>query len=268
MHGTRRRLAPAGAVVAGAALLQAALALPGAAAPLGSASLSVAVGNLVTATFPGSGATGSATSQLGASLGGSGLFDGSFTTGVPTSAAPPITYHQVVITQAASGTFAGTTPSNVGGSLAIEGVYHAYGFNGFGSGGAPLLSVPLVLGAPSTVSKSEGGVSVTSISSPWTAGTAVVTGVTTPASTNATVTMMGHNGLTPGGTGILVLVTPIKLITHVAGDIGAFGVLTLTYFAPEPAAALLLGAGVAALAAFGAGRRSTPKRTRTRGRTR
>ena len=61
---------------------------------------------------------------------------------------------------------------------------------------------------------------------------------------------MGSNGLTPGGAGTLVLVTPTKVITNVAGMLAAFGTLTLTYV-PEPGTLLLLGAGVAGLTAIG-----------------
>jgi hypothetical protein len=61
---------------------------------------------------------------------------------------------------------------------------------------------------------------------------------------------MGSNGLTPGGQGTLVLVAPVKIIDGLAGFTGAFGVLTLTYV-PEPGTLLLLGLGVAALAAAG-----------------
>jgi hypothetical protein len=48
----------------------------------------------------------------------------------------------------------------------------------------------------------------------------------------------------------VVLVTPIKIITNIAGTLAAFGTLTLTYV-PEPGTLLLLGMGVAGLAALG-----------------
>ena len=66
--------------------------------------------------------------------------------------------------------------------------------------------------------------------------------------TNAT--RMGANGLDRGGAGSLVLVTPVKVITNVAGTLAAFGILSLTYV-PEPGTLLLLGLGVAGLAAIG-----------------
>jgi hypothetical protein len=64
---------------------------------------------------------------------------------------------------------------------------------------------------------------------------------------------MGPAGL-PGSTaqagGVLSLVTPIRIHTGLPGfaDIPAFGYLQIE-FVPEPSVALLLGAGLAALAA-------------------
>jgi hypothetical protein len=218
------------------------------AGPLASASLTFVLGALPPATFPGTGATGTATSDLSASLGGGGVFNGAFTTVIPTTAAPPLTALQVIITKNAGATFTGTALHKVGGNLAIEGVANIYGIGGFPSGGKPLLGVPLVLGTPATIGKSGGGVAITAISAGWTAGTAVVTGLTGTMGTTANVA--GSNALTAGGQGTLVLVTPIKIITGIAGTIAAFGVLTLTYV-PEPGTLLLLGLGVVALAAAG-----------------
>ena len=64
------------------------------------------------------------------------------------------------------------------------------------------------------------------------------------------MTQTGANGLAGDGSGTLVLVAPVKVITNVAGTLAAFGVLTLTYV-PEPGTLLLLGMGVAGLAAIG-----------------
>ena len=63
-----------------------------------------------------------------------------------------------------------------------------------------------------------------------------------------TTTAMGSNGLTPGGQGTLVLVTPVKVLTNIAGTLAIFGTLTLTYV-PEPNTLLLLALGIVGLAA-------------------
>jgi hypothetical protein len=174
------------------------------------------------------------------------VFNGAVTTFPPPDV---ITAFQVIITKNAGQTFTGTTPAKVGGSLAIEGVANVYGIGGFPDGGPPLLSIPLLIGTPNTIVKSGGpGVVITAIAAGWTVGTASVTGLT---GTVMTVTEMGSNGLTPGGQGTIVLVTPIRILTNTGGGpIAAFGLLTLTYV-PEPGTLLLLGFGVAALAAAG-----------------
>jgi len=61
---------------------------------------------------------------------------------------------------------------------------------------------------------------------------------------------MGANALSPGGAGTLVLVTPLRIVTNVAGSLAGFGVLTLTYV-PEPGTLVLVGLGVASLAVLG-----------------
>jgi hypothetical protein len=234
------------------ALAASALSAPVSAGPLVSASFSLDTragsGPLPVLTIAGAGATGTATSDLSVSLAGAGVFDGSVTTILPTSASPPLTAVQVVITKNAGATFAGTASGKVGGNLAIEGVLAFYGIGGFPT--FPLLSVPLELGTPSTIAQSSGGVAITAIAGSWTAGTATVTGVDlTDTTAEHTVTAMGSNALTPGGAGTLVLVTPLKVISSIAGNFANFGALTLTY-APEPGTLVLCGLGIAALGAW------------------
>ena len=215
------------------------------AAPLASASFSFQLGTLPAASFPGVGATGTATSNTSASLDAGNAFAGAFTTLIPTTAAPPLTAIQVIITANEAGNFTGATPNQVGGNMAVKGVSNVYGIGGFPSGGKPLLGVPLSVGTPTTTTLSGGGVNITAISAGWSAGTVQVTGTDA-----GTATAMGSNGLTPAGAGNLTLVTPVKVITNIAGTLAAFGVLSLTYV-PEPGTLLLLGVGVAGLAVLG-----------------
>jgi hypothetical protein len=134
----------------------------------------------------------------------------------------------------------------VGGNLSVQGAVKLYGLDGFPFL-PPLLSIPLNVGTPNTTFAGAAGVNVTSIAASWTAGTAFVSGLP---GTDPTATAMGSNGLTPGGQGTLVLVTPIKLLTNAVGTVAGFGTLTLTYV-PEPGTLALLGLGIAALAATG-----------------
>jgi PEP-CTERM motif len=220
------------------------------AAPLGAATFSFQLGALPAATFPGVGVTGTATSDANATVDAGTGFNGAFTTPIPTTAAPPLTAIQVIITKNAAGTFTGAPPGSqptLTGEMAIQGVSNVYGIGGFPGGGAPLLGVPLNIGVPNTTTLSGGGVAITAISAGWTSGTAVVTGL---GGATPTATAMGANNLTPLGAGNLVLVTPVKVITNIAGTLAAFGVLSLTYV-PEPGTLLLLGMGVAGLAVLG-----------------
>jgi hypothetical protein len=218
------------------------------AAPLGAATFSFQLGALPAASFPGVGATGTATSDTSATLDAGNAFAGAFTTLIPTTAAPPLTAIQVIITANDAGAFTGATPGQVGGNMAVKGVSNVYGIGGFPGGGKPLLGVPLSVGTPNTTTLSGGGVAITAIAAGWSVGTVTVTG--TGDNGTGVATAMGSNGLTPNGAGNLVLVTPVKVITNIAGTLAAFGVLSLTYV-PEPGTLLLLGMGVAGLAVLG-----------------
>ena len=213
------------------------------AAPLASATLSFAIGTLPPAVFAASGATGTATSNLNATLGAGTAFNGTVTTTIPLTAAPPLTQIQVQLTGNGALAFTGGPAS-----AAFTGIANVKGF-----GGLTLLGVPLLVGSPNTTTKSAFGVNITAISGAWTLGPATIT--LGPASPTVTAMATGNNGLTANGAGTLVLVTPVKIITNIAGTLAAFGVLTLTYV-PEPGTLLLLGSGVAGLAALGRRRMS------------
>lgn len=77
----------------------------------------------------------------------------------------------------------------------------------------------------------------------------------TTAKTTRTLSLAGFDTRTAGGIGTVQLVSPARVDTgdEVAGSLGVFSVQTL-HFIPEPGTLLLLGAGVAGLAALGRSR--------------
>jgi len=51
---------------------------------------------------------------------------------------------------------------------------------------------------------------------------------------------------------MITLITPIKVVTSLAGTTAVFGILTLNFLPiPEPGTLLLLGSGIAGLAVLG-----------------
>jgi hypothetical protein len=227
-----------------------ALPLRAGAAALSSASLLVEIGTLPSSTFPATGATGTATSSLSATLGAGSAFAGTSARTLTGT----ITGVLLSVKNNVAAAFTGTAPSNVGAAAGVTGQAIIKGF------GVTLLKVPVALGTPGTLfatqlTKMGGpGVAITAVGGSWTAGTAKVTGIPTGTGT-ATVasTRMGSNMLTAGGSGTLQLVSAVKVTTNLAPSpvVPTFGTLTLTYGAPEPAAALLLMAGAGALVAAG-----------------
>ena len=215
------------------------------AAELSSATVRFGLGTLPPAEFPATGATGEATSNTAATVGAGSAFVGNFTTTLTTMAAPPITKITVMMTKNEAGNFSGAAPDQVGGEAKFGGASGVFGL------GSKLLDVPLNLGIPFTFTKSASGVAITAISAPWTAGVAEVTGT----AMGGTVTAMGNNQLTANGSGQLLLVAPVKVITNINGVTPAFAQLELNYGVPEPALPLMALAGAATLAIAGARRR-------------
>ncbi len=148
--------------------------------------------------------------------------------------------------------------------------------------GFPFLTVPLSVGVSgttviATTNPIVGVQNVTATFLPWTPGSGTISSLfgttTTPnGATNMTValpnfTFMGSFNLTAGGAGSVRLVSPTVTAVCVGGyptcdgstwsyrTAGATS-LTLNFSVPEPGPFLLLGAGLAALAAVGRGPRS------------
>ena len=105
-----------------------------------------------------------------------------------------------------------------------------------------------------------GNIAVTMQNAPWTIGQPVMT-VHTPNSNALTPTLPGGFAHGPASltsstarpSGVLQLVTVSKVYTSLTGafpEVPLTGVLTL-HFVPEPGTLLLLGIGVAGLAAYG-----------------
>jgi hypothetical protein len=136
-----------------------------------------------------------------------------------------------------------------GGPMAVLGAAKVCLF-GPCSGAVANLVVPLdVVGAGGTTYVS-GAVNVTVVGAPWTTGTAAVGTSTVMGFVHGAASQTSSTGA-PSGT--VQLVTPIFIHTNLGADLGivpGFGILNL-HFVPEPTTFLLLGAGIAALAAAG-----------------
>jgi hypothetical protein len=100
-----------------------------------------------------------------------------------------------------------------------------------------------------------GGIKISITGNPWTAGTAVVTGIPTDNGGFTTSSVFGFahgpasgHSSTAQASGVVQLVTPVIVQTNLASNplIALFGILTI-HFTPEPGTLLLFGSGIAAL---------------------
>jgi hypothetical protein len=129
-------------------LLVAALAVaaggPSQAGPLASASLTIEIAGAILA-FPGAGATGTATSDLSATLGGGSVFAGTESVTLTGSAATqsPVDRFRILIGSNAAAAFGGLTPAQLGGSADVDGVASLYAT---AKAVSPFPIVPLRLG--------------------------------------------------------------------------------------------------------------------------
>ena len=209
------------------------------------------LGNNLSSTADGT-ISGTAGSNTSASLGAGAAFATLVTTSFVANSTQPVSAIYVYINNNTAGSFTGAVPGTVGGAALFTGMATVF------VGGGPLAVIPLKIGAPGTsfVAVTKKGVCtfcLTAINASWTAGTGAITNVATAlGGPLQNITVMGNNALTPLGGGTLTLVNPAKVITNLTGPIPLISTLTLTYAAiPEPGTLLLLGAGVAGLAAIG-----------------
>ncbi len=127
-------------------------------------------------------------------------------------------------------------------------------------GGLVNLNIPLsVAGAGGTVMAQTAGIMVTVTGHIWTTGSASVTGITTTPVDGGpvlnTVTRTGTYALDPDTGGTVTLVTPVRVLTNVAGNLPTF-VTTRLNFVPEPGTLMLFGMGLAGVAGWRSRKRS------------
>ena len=225
-------------ILCSAGLLSLAGATPSSAVPY-TGSLGLSIGGLATPVIIGGGSASGVTGAVTFSLASGDFTAVGVVLPITDPAASPLLGIQLTAANA-SGAFAGGA-----GIMPVLGVAHVCLFAPCTAPPPANVTVPLSVVGIGGTTTITGLVNVTVIGAPWTTGTAAVFG---------TITMMG--GTTGGGAaggGQVTLVTPVILWTNtVAGvfPVPSFATLTLN-FVPEPGTLLLVGSGIAVLAALG-----------------
>jgi len=140
------------------------------------------------------------------------------------------------------------------GTMGLPGSLKVCLFEGCGAAVANLVVPMTHIGVGGTMYATPGAVNLTVIGAPWTTGTVMLGSfatnmITITGSAQGPASAPNSTAL-PGGS--LSLVTPMVIRTSANADGPAVGLGVLhLHFVPEPASLLLIGVGVAALAAMG-----------------
>ena len=259
--------------VALAALLVAPVAA-GAATASFTGNLSIAISDLATISVAGSG-----TGSSGGVGGTATIPQSAFTAAFGTPVSPPLAGlfpGLVVGATGLAGQFLSPVPATVpaagNGALAWDGTSGVTGFVGSSylagfwgptpactSGCSAALSVPIplnVVGSGGTSTFAAGPITASVVGNPWQLTNTTLTGgllntATGTIPTPVTLVGTGFDNRTVGGNGVLQIISPIDIRLGALGAIPGLNVMTLTFSVPEPGTLLLLGAGIAGLAAMG-----------------